>query len=173
MARFDRLGAVIGLLREKAGLKQRELARRADITQAMLSHYERGTRKPSLPTLGKILDVLDLYLGTLDDGLDLVNERPSRRRRTGDPRGEPIEGVDLPSFLGIDDEPLPPRVERAFVEMIRGFRQVARVQFHTWSAGLLEPRASKADGESPAPRQPRRAARRRASDPEGDPPAED
>lgn len=142
MARFDNLGPVIGLLREKAGLNQKELAKRAGITPAMLSGYENGIESPSLASLGKILDALDLYLGTLDDGLDLVNERPSRRRRTSDPRGEPVEGVDLPRFLGTDDEPLPPRVARAFVEMIRGFRQVARVLYH--SAGDGD------DGEPPA-----------------------
>ena len=131
MARFDRLGPVIILLREKAGLDQKDLAARAGITPAMLSSFETGKKTPSVPSLGKILDALDLYLGTLDDALDLVNERPPRRGSTSDPRGEPIEGVDLPRFLATDGEDLPPRLSRPFVEMIRGFRQVARALFHS------------------------------------------
>ncbi len=131
MARFDRLGPTLVTLRERAGLSQKELAARAGITPAMLSGYETGATEPSLQTLGGILDALDLYLGTLDDALDLLNERPTRRHATRDPRGEAIEGVDLPRFLGTDGEPLPPRVSRAFIEMIRGFRQVARVLYRS------------------------------------------
>lgn len=140
MARFDRLGPVLKLLREKAGLTQKELAARADVLPTMLSKYEKGRAVPEVETLGKLLDVLDLYLGTLDDALDLVNDRPPRRTSTTDPRGEPIEGVDLPRYLATDGEALPPRVERAFVEMIRGFRQVARVAYHSrFGGGSGEP----------------------------------
>lgn len=122
-------------LRERAGLSQKELAARAGITPAMLSNYETGVKAPSLQSLGRILDALDLYLGSLDDALDLINERPPRRKGTSDPRSEPIEGVDLPRFLGTDGEALPPRVSRAFIEMIRGFRQVARLLYRSEGGG--------------------------------------
>ncbi len=46
------------LLREarlRAGLSQTELARRAGVTQSVVSAYETGTREPSLPTLVKLI----------------------------------------------------------------------------------------------------------------------
>lgn len=149
MGRFDRLGPTLITLRERAGLTQKDLAVRAGITPAMLSGYETGSTEPTLQSLGSILDALDLYLGTFDDALDLLNERPPRRRTTQDPRGEAIEGVDLPRFLGTDGEPLPPRVSRAFIEMIRGFRQVARLLYRSHGGDAAEPPgAPPAEGES-------------------------
>lgn len=133
--RFHRLGPTIVTLRERAGLSQKELAARAGITPAMLSNYETGVKAPSLQSLGRILDALDVYLGTLDDALDLVNSRPPRRRATSDPRGEPIEGVDLMRFLGTESEELPPRVSRAFTELVRGFRRVARLLYRSEGGG--------------------------------------
>lgn len=147
MARFDRLGEVLITLRERAGLTQKELARRAGITPGMLSGYENGSKEPTLQSLGSLLDALDLYLGTLDDALDFHNQRPPRRRSTLDPRGEPIEGVDLPRFLGTGGEPLPPRASRAFVEMIRGFRQVARLLYHSGEGAALEPGEERPPGD--------------------------
>jgi uncharacterized protein len=47
-----------GLLREvrsRAGLSQRELARRAGVTQSVISAYESGHRQPSLPTVAKLI----------------------------------------------------------------------------------------------------------------------
>ena len=126
-ARFDRVGAALVMLRERAGLSQKELAEMAGITPAMLSNYETGTKSPSLRSFGQILDALDVSLGALDDALDVVNVRAFRREPPNDPRDEPIEGVDLARFLGTGRRPLPPRTSRAFIEMILGFRRAVRL----------------------------------------------
>ncbi|MDA8395617.1 MAG: helix-turn-helix transcriptional regulator, partial [Candidatus Dormibacteraeota bacterium] len=41
--------------RERAGLSQRQLARRAGTSQAAVSCYERGTVSPSVRTLARLL----------------------------------------------------------------------------------------------------------------------
>ncbi len=41
--------------RRRAGLSQAELARRAGITQSVVSAYETSSREPSLPTLSKLV----------------------------------------------------------------------------------------------------------------------
>lgn len=127
MPRFDNVGKAILLLREKQNKSQKVLAAEAGITGAMLSNYETGVKKPSLDSLGKILDALGLYLGKLDDALDVVNDREYRRGE--EPRREAAtgapEGVDLPRFLGAQGE-LTPDLELGFSEMVRGFQRVAR-----------------------------------------------
>lgn len=135
MARFDRVGAAIVMLRERTGLSQKDLADLAGITPAMLSNYETGAKRPSLRTFGLILDALDVSLGALDDALDVVNARPFRRESPTDPRDEPVEGVDLARFLGTGRRPLPPKVSRAFIEMILGFRRAVRLLARAESGG--------------------------------------
>jgi transcriptional regulator with XRE-family HTH domain len=50
---------VIKELRDRAGLTQAELAKKADVTEAYISMLESGTRKnPSLPALKKIAKAL-------------------------------------------------------------------------------------------------------------------
>jgi transcriptional regulator with XRE-family HTH domain len=143
--RFDNVGKALRLLREKQGRSQKELAQIAGITSAMLSNYETGEKKPSLDSLGKVLDALGLYLGKLDDALDVVNDRPTLRERENrfgfDPaaaagaEGDGEGGdLDLERFLGVHGE-LPSDLERGFSEMIRGFRQIARHMYRTLADG--------------------------------------
>ncbi len=137
MPRFDNVGKAILLLREKQNKSQKELAAEAGITGAMLSNYETGVKKPSIDSLGKILDALGLYLGKIDDALDMVNDRDYRRGE--EPRREAVtgspEGVDLPRFLGAQGE-LPPDLELGFTEMVRGFQRVARHVYQTMVSGI-------------------------------------
>jgi transcriptional regulator with XRE-family HTH domain len=60
------LGPALRLMRLRRGMRQYDLAGRAQITKAMLSAYENRRRVPSLRTLSKLLDALDARL------LDLV-----------------------------------------------------------------------------------------------------
>ncbi|MGP1439073.1 MAG: helix-turn-helix domain-containing protein [Treponema sp.] len=46
--------------REKAGLSQLELALRADVSQNMINYIETGKRTPSLDTLLKICNALNI-----------------------------------------------------------------------------------------------------------------
>jgi transcriptional regulator with XRE-family HTH domain len=107
----------------------------------MLSNYETGEKKPSLDSLGKLLDALGLYLGKFDDALDVVNERPNRGEMLGfTPEGAGGAGrfaaggaagdIDVRAFIGADHE-LPADLAAGFAEMIKGFRLIARYVYRT------------------------------------------
>lgn len=46
--------------REKRGLTQGELAKRAGLQMSAISHFETGTRKPSFENLRRLADALDV-----------------------------------------------------------------------------------------------------------------
>lgn len=51
--------------RKRLKLTQEELAEKADITANFLGHIERGTKRPTLNTLKKIADVLQIPMAAL------------------------------------------------------------------------------------------------------------
>jgi hypothetical protein len=60
-----RTGAAARLLkeaRERSGLSQAELARRAGVTQSMISAYESSLREPALSTLSRLVEAAGLQL---------------------------------------------------------------------------------------------------------------
>ena len=63
------IGANIRRIREEKGLKQVELAKMANVTQAMICQIELGTKPPSLPLSVDIAKVLECSID------DLVEER--------------------------------------------------------------------------------------------------
>jgi len=76
-------GALVLLAREEAGLSQRELAKRAGVSQADIARIESGVRQPSIPTLQRILagagQELRFRLAPLDDHDRVLESRRSRR----------------------------------------------------------------------------------------------
>lgn len=56
-------GDILAELRHEKELNQRELASELHISQALLSHYEKGTREPGLPFIGRLCD----YFGVTAD----------------------------------------------------------------------------------------------------------
>jgi predicted nucleotidyltransferase/DNA-binding XRE family transcriptional regulator len=52
----DDAGSVLRRARKAAGLTQAELARRAGVTQSVVSAYEAGRREPALSTLARLID---------------------------------------------------------------------------------------------------------------------
>ena len=52
---MDSAGGLLQAAREAAGLSQVELARRAGVTQSVISAYESGARQPSLVTIGRLV----------------------------------------------------------------------------------------------------------------------
>jgi len=65
------IGKRIKELRQRFGLTQNELAQRADISQSTLSYLESGNKSPSIHTLNRICEALNVSL------LDLINSRNS------------------------------------------------------------------------------------------------
>lgn len=60
------VGGALRLLRERAELRQVEVARRAHIAPGMLSAYERGKQLPPLAVLFRILEALGVSLSDLE-----------------------------------------------------------------------------------------------------------
>lgn len=58
----DVVGSRLKLIREKVGLSQRELARRAELTNGALSNIEQGKVSPSVASLEKILNAIPMSM---------------------------------------------------------------------------------------------------------------
>jgi transcriptional regulator with XRE-family HTH domain len=58
----DSVGSRLKLVRERARLSQRELARRSGVTNGTLSNIEQGKVSPSIQSLEKILNVIPVTL---------------------------------------------------------------------------------------------------------------
>lgn len=59
------VGPAIRILRDKAGISQEELAGRAALDRTYVSGIERSARNPSVKSLQKIADALDVGLDVL------------------------------------------------------------------------------------------------------------
>jgi transcriptional regulator with XRE-family HTH domain len=63
--------ALIRLARNKVGLTQTELGKRAGVDQQVISAYETGRREPTMPTLARLLAAagfeMRIQLAPLDD----------------------------------------------------------------------------------------------------------
>jgi predicted nucleotidyltransferase/DNA-binding XRE family transcriptional regulator len=77
-------GALLREARYRAGLTQAELARRAGVTQSVISAYESGRRQPALSTLAVLIEAtgLELSLG--------LRGPPARLRRLTGPIGRVV-----------------------------------------------------------------------------------
>jgi transcriptional regulator with XRE-family HTH domain len=81
-------GSLISRARRHAGISQRELARRSGVPGPVISAIERSRRQPSVPTMAKLLQGLDLEIR-----LDAV---PERSRRTASPGSTETAGAAVP-----------------------------------------------------------------------------
>ena len=74
---MDTLSARIRTARERHGWTQAELGQRADMAAAAVSHFENGVRQPSLESLVRLADALDVstdeLLGRLTHAADRVD----------------------------------------------------------------------------------------------------
>jgi uncharacterized protein len=69
-------GALLREARTEAGLTQRELARRAGVSQSVISAYEAERRQPSLPTLVRLVEATG---GRLETSVRRSDADPPRR----------------------------------------------------------------------------------------------
>ncbi|HYL71325.1 MAG TPA: helix-turn-helix transcriptional regulator [Candidatus Dormibacteraeota bacterium] len=94
----DSLSAsLVVLARLKAGLSQRELAKRAGVPVTMVSAYERGRREATLPTLRRLLRAAGFDLRTQLAPVDVHDEtlQVLEDRRTADERRARDQQIDL------------------------------------------------------------------------------
>ena len=88
------IGTILRDRRDKAALTQTELARRAGVSQSTVSAVERGTRRPSLPLIGRVLAALGLQISLgvedleepeadLDIAIDALRTTPLADRLIG------------------------------------------------------------------------------------------
>jgi len=74
------IGSALRLLRESKGMRQKELADRAGIMKGMASSYETGRQYPSLETLVRILNTLEVDFADLQGALDAVRGAEPKSR---------------------------------------------------------------------------------------------
>jgi transcriptional regulator with XRE-family HTH domain len=104
------IGAAIKWLRERCGLRQKELAAKAKITTGMISSYETGKQRPTLGTLEKILKALGADFCDLHCAEEFVHGRPAAVHDLS-PQFQP--GQAIPSSPAAPKPPAPdPRTAR-------------------------------------------------------------
>ena len=78
-------GALLREARTEASLTQSEVARRAGVTQSVVSAYESGSREPSLPTLRRLIEAtgreLEMHVRPARSRLEQLNGPVGRRVR--------------------------------------------------------------------------------------------
>lgn len=158
MSAFNGLGKALRWIRDKQDKKQYQVADTAGVTKAMLSAYETGKQKPSIETLEKILNALQVDLADLFNAIQVINERPPLPRYKdyqglsplGDGEGPAPGQVDVYQLLGIE-RPLHPAQEEAITEMLRGFHRLVRFFHDTMTVAEQEatPRSRKGEVEPP------------------------
>ncbi|GEK74093.1 MULTISPECIES: cupin domain-containing protein [Halomonas] len=70
------VGARLRQLRKEKGLSQRELAKRAQVTNSSISLIEQNSVSPSVSSLKKILDALPVSISTFFAGEETSHPRP-------------------------------------------------------------------------------------------------
>ena len=64
---YIKLGKRISLLRKEQGLSQEKLASKAELNRSYMGFIEQGKKRPSLETLAKIANALDIPLPKVMD----------------------------------------------------------------------------------------------------------
>jgi transcriptional regulator with XRE-family HTH domain len=75
------LGERLRYLRELRSLTQKQLALLADVSQATIAHIEKSTKDPSVETLRKLSEALDIHVATLFSTNDVYVFDLKRLRR--------------------------------------------------------------------------------------------
>jgi transcriptional regulator with XRE-family HTH domain len=139
MASFDELGRALRWVRTRQGKKQYEVAKSAKVTKAMLSSYENQKQRPTLETLERLLEALEIDLEQLAYAIRAVRDE-DRRSAGEEPDDEPTSaassfylgsdplhpgGQELHRTLGLSG-PLDPAQEQAVLQILQGFHSLLR-----------------------------------------------
>ncbi len=113
--KYRTIGSNIRMVRKSAGISQTELANRVGSNKSAISRYENGMQKPSLDTLMRMADALDVDLA------DLLKERAASSVENAG--SEP----DWMRELNINRTEMDPTAwenfTRSVVAMYRGYRE--------------------------------------------------
>jgi len=126
MASFNGLGRALRWTRQRQGKKQYEVAEAAKVTKAMLSSYENEKQRPTIDTLERILDALEIDLDYLAYAIRSV--RQDQDGIEPEPRHlPPMAGppLDVERLLGLRRR-LEPEEERSVAQMLDGFHGLLR-----------------------------------------------
>lgn len=85
------IGSALRSARERAGLTQAELARRARTSQATLSAYESGAKEPSVATLSRLLAAAGSRLAVEPEPPAAIPPSPRELARAGRTLAQVIE----------------------------------------------------------------------------------
>ena len=75
------VGERVKYFRKLKGLSQEELALKAELNAAFLGHLERGLKSPTIKTLEKIVNALDITLGELFYDEETEDETKQRQEQ--------------------------------------------------------------------------------------------
>jgi transcriptional regulator with XRE-family HTH domain len=103
---LDGIGDRLREERVKAGISQRELARRLGLSASMISQIESGLSKPSVGTLYAIVTELDLSLDHLIRGGGVDGSQPPNGERRSSPLVHPDERQAIELDSGVRWEEL-------------------------------------------------------------------
>jgi transcriptional regulator with XRE-family HTH domain len=78
MGEFHGIGEALKILRQRTGLKQREVGALAGVTPAMISTYETGKAIPLIPTVESLLRAMGFSRFDLLNAIEEANDRPIR-----------------------------------------------------------------------------------------------
>lgn len=93
--------ALLRTARRRAGLSQVELARRAGVTQSVISAYESGTRQPSVPTLERLIAASGYQLELSLRGGEAESDGESILERLRDRREQVIETAAMHGLTNV------------------------------------------------------------------------
>ncbi len=110
---LDRIGDRLRDERVRAGISQRELARRLGLSASLISQLESGQSKPSVGTLYAIVNELGVSLDRIIRGEDSPEEPAPRAGRGVTPLVHPGEGQSIELDSGVRWESLTPEPEEA------------------------------------------------------------
>lgn len=116
-AKYRAIGSNIRMIRNAIGISQTELANRAGSEKSAISRYENGTQRPSLETLMRIADALDV------DVVDFLKEKatPPPGKAASDP------GLDWMQALNINLTQMSPSARQSFtrsvIAMYKGYQE--------------------------------------------------
>ncbi len=131
MSSFNGLGRALRWIRQRQGKKQYEVAEAAKITKAMLSSYENGKQRPTIDTLERILDALEIDLDYLAHAMRVVSQEDERKSGAQRPAGPVLAPaasgpfLDLERLIGLTRR-LEPAEEHAIGQMLEGFHSLLR-----------------------------------------------